>query len=123
MDAGDVCGSGAGRPGPDRPKCSVGPSLASLTGGTGPVGGKDPQPERFREGWTMMGRKIPCSFPHPSIGTRRDTDPILNDLRSFAHDLGIPGCTSMSKEELVESLRQCYVLTSLQSGARQPRAR
>jgi hypothetical protein len=70
-----------------------------------------------------MGRKVPASSARSSSGTRDAADPILNDLRSFAHDLGISGCTAMSKQELVESLRQCYVLTTLRSGGRSARAR
>ncbi len=40
-------------------------------------------------------------------------DPILEDLRSFAKDLGIAGCAAMGREELVESLRQRYLLESM----------
>lgn len=70
-----------------------------------------------------MGRKQPASSTRSPAHARAASDPILSDLRSFAHDLGISGCSAMSKEELVESLRQCYVLTTLQSGARQVRVR
>jgi hypothetical protein len=41
------------------------------------------------------------------------TDPILDDLRSFAKDLGIAGCATMDRDELVESLRQRYLLDSM----------
>jgi len=41
------------------------------------------------------------------------TDPILDDLRSFAKDLGIVGCAAMDRDELVESLRQRYLLDSM----------
>ncbi|MCZ8097989.1 MAG: hypothetical protein O9972_08735 [Burkholderiales bacterium] len=41
------------------------------------------------------------------------TDPILDDLRSFAKDLGIAGCAAMDRDELVESLRQRYLLDSM----------
>lgn len=51
---------------------------------------------------------------------REDADPILEDLRSFAQDLGIAGSAAMGREELVESLRQRYVLDTLLSGARGP---
>lgn len=51
---------------------------------------------------------------------REDADPILEDLRSFAQDLGIVGSAAMGREELVESLRQRYVLDSLLHGTRRP---
>ena len=41
------------------------------------------------------------------------TDPILDDLRSLAKDLGIAGCAAMDRDELVESLRQRYLLDSM----------
>lgn len=44
------------------------------------------------------------------------TDPILDDLRSFAKDLGIAGCAAMDRSELVESLRQRYLLESMLQG-------
>lgn len=45
--------------------------------------------------------------------THSDHDPILEDLKSFAAELGVLGAAGMSKEELVESLRQLYVLDTL----------
>jgi Rho termination factor, N-terminal domain len=42
-----------------------------------------------------------------------DPERILADLRAFATELGVHGCSAMTKEELVESLRQRYVLDSL----------
>lgn len=58
---------------------------------------------------------------HPTSPSRRNrrtrnaaaTDPILDDLRSFAKDLGIAGCAAMDRNELVESLRQRYLLDSM----------
>jgi hypothetical protein len=87
------------------------------------VRGQFPFSERLWKGGIMMGRKVPVSSSRSLDGTREPTDQIVSDLRSFAHDLGIPGCSAMSKDELVESLRQCYILTTLQSGTRQARAR
>lgn len=51
---------------------------------------------------------------------REDADPILEDLRSYAQDLGIAGSAAMGREELVESLRQRYVLDSILHSARRP---
>jgi hypothetical protein len=42
-------------------------------------------------------------------------DTILEDLRSFARDLGVHGCSAMTKAELVESLRQRYLLDLIRS--------
>jgi hypothetical protein len=38
---------------------------------------------------------------------------IVEDLRAFARDLGVHGWSAMTKEELVESLRQSYVLAQI----------
>lgn len=38
---------------------------------------------------------------------------IVEDLRSFARDLGIHGWSAMTKDELVESLRQRWVLDQI----------
>jgi hypothetical protein len=43
-------------------------------------------------------------------------DPILSDLRAFAREIGLSGTGAMSKDELVESLRQRYVLQTLICG-------
>ncbi len=63
----------------------------------------------------------------PSRRSRRhdDTvaDPILDDLRSFAKDLGIAGCAAMDRQELVESLRQRYLLESMLKGTARGLAR
>jgi hypothetical protein len=48
-------------------------------------------------------------------------DIILEDLRSFARDLGIHGCSVMTKAELVESLRQRYLLELIRSADTTPR--
>ena len=42
-----------------------------------------------------------------------EQDDILEDLRAFAEEIGVPGCAGMTKEEIVESLRQRYVFDSL----------
>ena len=49
---------------------------------------------------------VPISFPD---------DPITNDLRSFALELAVPGASVMSKDELVESLRQHHALQQAMS--------
>jgi hypothetical protein len=41
---------------------------------------------------------------------------IVEDLRSFARDLGVHGCCAMSKDELVETLRQRYLLEQIRAG-------
>ncbi|WP_460448664.1 Rho termination factor N-terminal domain-containing protein [Alsobacter sp. SYSU BS001988] len=48
-------------------------------------------------------------------------DPITEDLRSYARELGVAGASSMDKEELVESLRQFYVLQHVLDAAFRPR--
>ncbi|MHB2168892.1 hypothetical protein [Alsobacter sp. R-9] len=53
------------------------------------------------------------AFPAPRADAVEMEDRILDDLRAFAHDLGIAGASAMEREELVESLRQRYVLESL----------
>ncbi|WP_293863565.1 hypothetical protein [uncultured Alsobacter sp.] len=40
-------------------------------------------------------------------------DAILSDLRDFARDIGLGGAAAMSKDELVEGLRQHYQLQTL----------
>lgn len=40
---------------------------------------------------------------------------IVEDLRSFARDLGVHGFSAMSKDELVETLRQRYVLEQIRT--------
>lgn len=42
---------------------------------------------------------------------------IVEDLRSFARDLGVLGCSGMSKDELVETLRQRYLLEQIRVGS------
>jgi hypothetical protein len=41
---------------------------------------------------------------------------IIEDLRSFARDLGVHGCSGLTKEELVEMLRQRYLLEQIRTG-------
>lgn len=53
----------------------------------------------------------------PSGARPAAVDPILEDLRTYAHDLGIAGTGAMSKTEIVETLRQRYVLQTLLKGA------
>lgn len=44
---------------------------------------------------------------------------ILEDLRSFAREIGVHGSSALSKTELVETLRQLYQLEQIRSaGAR-----
>ncbi len=52
--------------------------------------------------------RMPTRNPLPS--TR---DQILEDLRAFGRDLGIAGAAAMERDEIVESLRQRYVLEAL----------
>ncbi|WP_406854168.1 Rho termination factor N-terminal domain-containing protein [Alsobacter sp. KACC 23698] len=54
---------------------------------------------------------------HPAHGL----DPITEDLRSYALELGVVGASAMDKDELVESLRQYYVLRLVLEAALQPR--
>ncbi|PSC05166.1 hypothetical protein SLNSH_10145 [Alsobacter soli] len=49
-------------------------------------------------------------------------DAITEDLRSFALELGVSGASALSKEELVESLRQVYVLRTVLESASNGRA-
>jgi hypothetical protein len=44
-------------------------------------------------------------------------DPITEDLRSYARELGVAGASSMDKDELVESLRQFYILQKVLGAA------
>jgi hypothetical protein len=40
-------------------------------------------------------------------------DAILSDLRDFARDIGLGGTAAMTKAEIVEGLRQHYLLQKL----------
>lgn len=59
----------------------------------------------------------------PDLDDVDDTDLILADLRAFATELGVHGCSAMTKEELVESLRQRYVLDLILNSAAPSAAR
>lgn len=56
--------------------------------------------------------------PASRLRAGRD-EAILSDLRDFARDIGLGGAAAMSKDEIVEGLRQHYQLRSLlgQDGA------
>ena len=54
----------------------------------------------------LHSKRIPDFRPVPA----NNDDTILEDLRSFARDIGVHGCSAMTKAELVESLRQRYLL-------------
>jgi hypothetical protein len=60
----------------------------------------------------LPGRRIP---PFQPLDSRQNAS-IVEDLRSFARDLGVHGWSAMTKEELVESLRQRYLLDTFRSG-------
>jgi CheY-like chemotaxis protein len=62
---------------------------------------------------TRMAASI--DSPAPS-STDACEDPILNDLRAFARELGICGAAALNKDELVESLRQYAVLADMLRG-------
>lgn len=49
----------------------------------------------------------------PQAARPTSADPILEDLRTYALDLGIAGTAAMSKTEIIETLRQRYVLQML----------
>lgn len=53
----------------------------------------------------------------------RIEDRITADLRSFALEIGMPGAGGMSKNELVEGLRQFHVLRHTLESATAPWAR
>jgi hypothetical protein len=53
------------------------------------------------------------SFQAPEGGSPEHQKKILDDLRTFAREMGVPGACALSKEELVESLRQAAVLKGL----------
>ena len=63
------------------------------------------------------------SLNHHHVDSNDETDRILADLRAFATELGVHGCSAMTKEELVESLRQRYVLDSILNNAAPSTAR
>jgi hypothetical protein len=54
----------------------------------------------------LHSKRIPDFRPVPVD----NDDTILEDLRSFDRDIGVHGCSAMTKAELVESLRQRYLL-------------
>jgi hypothetical protein len=56
------------------------------------------------------------AFPAARAETGETGERILHDLRAFAQDLGIAGASAMEREELVESLRQRYLLESMLRG-------
>ena len=54
------------------------------------------------------------SRPHlPANALASAETTIVEDLRSFAHELGIHGWSAMTKDELVESLRQRWILEQI----------
>ena len=63
-----------------------------------------------------MIRRDHTNSPVPGPAARfpggRD-DAILSDLRDFARDIGLGGAAAMSKDEIVEGLRQHYQLQTL----------
>jgi hypothetical protein len=61
----------------------------------------------------LPSRRTPSFRP---IGPEHDAS-IVEDLRSFARDVGVVGWSAMTKEELVESLRQSYLLAQIRNGA------
>lgn len=73
----------------------------------------------------MPALQTRTTSPSRRVSRRDDTatDAILDDLRSFAQDLGIAGCAAMDRQELVESLRQRYLLESMLKGTARGRAR
>lgn len=60
----------------------------------------------------LPGRRIP---PFQPLDSSQNAS-IVEDLRAFARDLGVHGWSAMTKEELVESLRQRYLLDQIRSG-------
>ena len=62
-----------------------------------------------RPAFPLPTRKIP---PFHLLDPAQNSS-IVEDLRAFARDLGVPGWSAMTKEELVESLRQSYVLDQI----------
>lgn len=67
----------------------------------------------------MTGRDQVSSRPQGRRGSGRD-DAILSDLRDFARHIGVGGTAAMTKAEIVEGLRQHYLLHKL-LGDRRPR--
>lgn len=58
-----------------------------------------------------------ASRPRPAYAPAAAEATIVEDLRSFARDLGIHGWSAMTKDELVESLRQRWVLDQIRSSS------
>lgn len=54
-------------------------------------------------------RQIHTSGPRQA-SIRLPDDPITADLRSFAFEIGLSGACAMTKDELVEGLRQFHML-------------
>lgn len=73
----------------------------------------------------MSATRLPSkpSLTRSHVNGVNGTDRILADLRAFATELGVRGCSAMTKEELVESLRQRYVLDSILNNAAPSTAR